>query len=316
MRGPRTLETEVEEVVMKGPSKGIVFVALTLGIAAAFACGSSEEDKAASSSGAAGGSSAKKFFAEKVHSTIAESCRECHGTATRGAPVFLGTNAEASYTAIEGFPGLLAAPSFSPLVQKGAHSGPALTQTQTDLATEWLNLEVKERKLGADPGTPKNLRAAFKAFGECMDYARWKELKLHTIAAVQTEGNGGQCRACHRTGEASLWLSGGTDAPQDEPQNALTFTKFQEFPYIQRLVVGRVKDDGTFEGIEPARRLIDKGTEAQQLQANSHPRYSLPSDVNTALSTYVVETISNVNANRCTNTSAPDAGLLDAATQQ
>ena len=301
---------------MRLRGKSIAFVALVLGTAAAIACGSSdEEDGGASSSGGAGGSDAKKFFVEKVHPSISETCRECHGTASRGAPVFLGPNAEASYTAIEGFPGLIAAPSFSPIVQKGVHSGPALTQTQTDLATQWLNLEVKARKLGADPGAPKNLRAAFKAFGACMDYTKWKELKLHTIATVETEGDRGQCRSCHSYGEASLWLAGGTDNPDDEPENAMTFTKFQQFPYIQRLVVGRVKDDGTFESIEPSRRLIDKGTEAQQLQANSHPRFSLPSELVTALTTYVLETISNVNANRCTGVSVPDAGLLDAAAQ-
>lgn len=302
---------------MRLPGKGIVFVALVLGTAAAIACGSSDDENGgASSSGGAGGSDAKKFFVEKVHQPLSDTCRECHGTASRGAPVFLGANAEASYTAIEGFPGLLAAPSLSPIIQKGVHSGPALTQTQAQLATQWLELEVKTRKLGADPGTPKNLRAAFAAFGACMDFARWKELKLHTIATVQAEGNRGQCRSCHSQGEASLWLAGGTDNPQDEPDNALTFTKFQQFPYIQRLVVGRVKDDGTFEDIEFARRLVDKGTEAQQLQANSHPRYSLPSELVTGLTTYVLETLSNMKAGRCTGVSVPDAGLIDAALQQ
>ncbi len=304
--------------MMKRPGKGLVFVALVLGTAAAIACGSSDEENggASSSSGGAAGSDAKKFFVDKVHQPLSDSCRECHGTASRGAPVFLGPNAEASYTAIEGFPGLLAAPSLSPILQKGVHSGPALTQTQSDLTKQWLELEVKTRKLGSDPGAPKNLRAAFKAFGDCMDYTRWKELGLHKIAAVQAEGNRGECRSCHSRGEASLWVAGGTDDPDDEPDNALTFAKFQQYPYVQRLVVGRVKDDGTFDTIEPARRLIDKGTEAQQLQANSHPRFSLPTELVTALTTYVLETISNVNANRCTGVTAPDAGLIDAALQQ
>jgi hypothetical protein len=298
---------------MKRPGKSIVLVGLVLGLAAAVACSSDDEENGtgSSSSGGSGGGSAKKFFVDKVHTSMSDTCRECHGTASRGAPVFLGPNAEASYTAIEGFPGLVAAPSFSPIVQKGVHSGPALTQTQNDLVTQWLNLEVKARKLGSDPGAPKNLRAAFKAFGACMDYAKWKALKLHTIAATDTEGNRGQCRSCHSTGEASLWLSGGGE--NDEQQNAITFSKFQQFPYIQRLVVGRVKDDGTFESIEAARRLIDKGTEAQQLQANSHPRFSLSSELVAGLTSYVLETISNLNANRCTGVTQPDAGLLDAA---
>lgn len=295
--------------------KGMAVCATVLATAAAFACGSSEdENNSSSSSGGAAGGDAKKFFADKVHTPLSQACNQCHQTGKSGAPVFLGASAEASYTAIEGFPGLLAPPSFSPIIQKGVHSGPALTQTMTDLTTQWLTLEVKARKLGTDPGVPKNLRAAFKAFGACMDFQRWKDLKLHTIAAQATENNQGQCRSCHNYGQGSLWLSGGTDNANEEDDNALTFVKMREFPYVQRLVVGRVKDDGTFENIEAARRMVDKGTEAQQLQANSHPRYSLSSDLVTALTTYVLETISNVNANRCTGITSPDAGLLDAAT--
>jgi hypothetical protein len=284
---------------------------VTLGTVAIFACGSSEEEDP--SGGGGGGSEAKTFFVQKVHAPLSESCSECHQTGKNGSPVFLGASPEASYTAIEGFPGLISAPSFSPLVQKGIHSGPALTQAQSDLVTEWLKLEVKARKLGADPGVPKNLRAAFKAFGQCMDYARWKELKLHTIAVANTENNQGQCRSCHNFGQGSLWLAGGTDNPNDEDDNAITFLKMREFPYVQRLVVGRVAKDGSFEGIEASRRIIDKGTEAQQLQANSHPRYSLSSEQVAALTTFVLETISNVNANRCMNVSSPDAGSYDAA---
>jgi hypothetical protein len=289
--------------------KGIFVAGLVLGTAAVFACGSSEEESKAS--GGAGGD-AKTFYLQKVDTPLSEGCKQCHGTGKSGAPVFFGVNGEASYTAMEGFPGLIAAPSFSPIIQKGVHSGPALTQTQNDLVTQWLKLEVTTRKLGADPGTPKNLRAAFKAFGACMDYARWKTLKLHTIAAAGTIDQG-ECRACHNYGQASLWLAGGTDNPNDEDDNAVTFLKFREFPYVQRLVVGKVSAEGSFEGITSARRMIDKGTEAQQLQANSHPRFSLSSDLNTALTTYVLETISNMNTGRCQGVSSPDAGSYDAA---
>lgn len=293
-------------------AKGALVVGLALGAMAVFACGSDDEEEQ-QAGGKGGGSDAKAFFVQKVHAPLAEACNRCHQTGKSGAPVFLGASAEASYTAIDGFPGLIAPPSFSPMIQKGVHSGPALTQAQTDLVTEWLKLEVKGRKLGADPGAPKNLRAAFKAFSQCMDYNRWKELKLHTIATVNTEGNQGQCRSCHNYGQGSMWLAGGTDNPNDEDDNAITFLKMREFPYVQRLVVGRVTPEGSFEGIEAARRMIDKGTEAQQLQANSHPRYSLSSDQVAALTTFVLETISNVNAARCTGVSSPDAGSYDAA---
>ena len=284
---------------------------------AAIACGSSDDENQGEA-----GSGAKAFFVEKVHQPLVESCSKCHATGLRGSPVFLSPDGKAAYNAIEGFPGLISAPNISPLVQKGPHSGPALSSTQTDLLTQWLKLEVEERKLGSDPGVPKNLRAAFKTFGDCMDYGRWKELKLHTIAATTAEGNAGQCRSCHNFGAGSLWMNGGTDNPQDEPNNALTFTKMKSFPYVQRLVIGRVVADtngkavpGSFDGIEPSRRIIEKGTEAQQLQANAHPRFSLSTELATNLSTFVLETLSNMQANRCQGVSLPDAGLLDAATQ-
>jgi len=58
--------------------------------------------------------------------------------------------------------------------------------------------------------------------------------------------------------------------------------------------------------------MLDKGTEAQQAQSNSHPRYALTAELASALQTYVLETVSNLNANRCQNVTIPDAGI-DAA---
>jgi len=299
-------ETEVE---MKS-ARMLLGAFLAVGtMAAVFACGSSD-DEAGGGGGAADG---KSLFVSKVNAQLIADCGKCHQQASRGAPVFLGASPEASYTAIEGFPGLISAPSLSPLVQKGVHSGPALTQAQTELVTQWLTQEVKARKLQNDPGSPKNLRAAFKAFGDCMDYNRWKELKLHQIARVPTENNQGLCSSCHNLGQASYWAIGGLDNPQNESDNALTFIKMRQFPFVQRLVIGRVNAEGAFEGVEPARRLIEKGTEARQLQANQHPSYSIPSELAQNLQTYVLETISNVNAGRCAGASLPDAGLYDAA---
>jgi hypothetical protein len=274
---------------------------------AVFACSSSDEEASS------GGSDGKAFFIKKVHPQLVTSCEQCHRSGKSGAPVFLGASPEASYTAMETFPGLISPPALSPIIQKGAHSGPALSQAQHDIITEWLTIEVRARKLTNDPGSPKNLRAAFKAFGACMDYGRWKALKLHTIPRTNTDGNQGECRSCHNFGQASVYLSGGSDLAQDEDDNAITFLKLGQFPYVQRLVVGTVDKDGSFLGIEPSRRFIDKGTETQQQQANSHPRFALSVELANALNEYVLETISNVNANRCGNVSVPDAGSYDAA---
>jgi hypothetical protein len=279
-----------------------LLAAVVAGACTAWACGSSSDSEA----GAGGGSDAKKFYIEKVSTSIETTCKECHQTGKSGAPVFLGSNGNASYTAIEGFPGLISAPSLSPFVQKGAHSGPPLTATQTDLVTQWLKLELSERKLGSDPGAPKNLRAGFAAFAACMDYTRWTELKLDTIALTGTEGNRGQCIACHSNGEASMYLS----ADKED-----TFLRLREFPYVQRLVVGRVTPAGVFDGIEASRRMLDKGNEAQQPQSNSHPRFALTTELSTALNQFILDTISNMNAGRCQNVTSPDAGP-DAKAQQ
>lgn len=303
----------------------LAFVLSFSAAAVGFACGGDEENKAGGESGAISGGEAQAFFEQKVHQTVADSCGECHRDAKRGAPVFLGANAGASYSAIAGFPGLLTAPNFSPLIQKGIHSGPALTATQNELVTQWLTLEVKSRKLDADPNVPKNLRAAFKQFGDCMDYDEWKRLKLHTIAAVTTEEGAtqaGECRSCHNYGQASLWLSGGGDNEASELENAETFLKMRQFPYVQRLVVGQVtvgrtgtevevgKLEGVFDGLIPSRRLIDKGIEPRQERANSHPQYALPAELSAALGTYVQGTLAKMNAGACTNITSPDAGIF------
>ncbi len=270
-------------------------LALAMGSAFVWACSSSS-----SSDSAANATGAKAFFNSKVFPSLQPTCKGCHQGGERGAPVFIGASAETTYTAIDGFPGLIAVPSISPIVQKGPHSGPALSTDQADLVTQWLKMEADERKLSSDPGQPQNLRAAFKAFGACMDYDRWIALKLDTLAKNTTENNQGQCNSCHNYGMASMWLS---------VDPVVTFLKLREFPYVQRLVVGSVNNKGEFEGLNFSRRILDKGTEAQQPQSNSHPRYSFPSDLTANLTTFVNETISNLSAGRCQNVTTPDAGL-------
>jgi hypothetical protein len=277
-------------------TKRAAFVlALAMGSAFIWACSSSSSD-----SNAAAATSAQGIFEQKVFPALQPTCKGCHVGGERGAPVFLTGAADTTYTAIAGFPGLIASPNNSPIIQKGPHSGPGLTTDQVDVVTQWLKQEAIERKLSDDPGEPQNLRAAFKAFGACMDYNRWIALKLDTLALNTTENNQGQCMSCHNFGMASMWLSG---------DSAVTFLKLREFPYVQRLVVGSVDDKGEFAGLSFSRRILDKGTEAQQPQSNSHPRYSFPSDLTANLTTFVNETLDNLSAGRCQNVTTPDAGL-------
>jgi hypothetical protein len=160
-------------------------------------------------------------------------------------------------------------------------------------------MEVAARKLGGDPGRPANLRAAFKAFGACMDYKEWQQLKLDTIPNIDTD-NQGQCKSCHLAGQASLFLN-------DDPVE--TFTKMTHFPFVERLVVGTVNASGAFDSLTNSRRMIDKGSEQQQANANSHPRITnFPPAIATGITQFVNDTISNMNAARCQGVTQPDAG--------
>jgi hypothetical protein len=244
------------------------------------------------------GNDAKQSFVNNVYPLINPTCSKCHSTGLNGAPIFLASTADGSYNAIEGTPGLIAPPESSPIVQKGIHSGPALTTDEVTAVTNWLNLEVKDRGILAT-GKPANIWAAFSQFGACMDYNRWLALKLDTIAQQPTDGNQGQCMSCHNRGQANNWLS--ADA-------ADTFNHFTKFPFVERLVVGSVDDKGAFAGLVKSDRLVQKGIEERQANANSHPTYTLLTPLAMGIDQFVSETISNMNAQACSMVAKPDAG--------
>jgi hypothetical protein len=271
-------------------------------------CGSDKEEGGGGGSSDPGASEAKKFFASQVYPQLEANCAKCHATGQRGAVIFLGSGPDPSYAAIEGVSGYIAAPSSSPIAQKGLHSGPALTEKQFELVSKWLDMEVAARGLQASHNKPPNLRAAFKAFGDCMDYNKWVALGLNELPNVQTENNQGQCKSCHNAGTGSMWLF---YDPQDPNETSVqTFNKLRRFPYIQRLVVGRVNASGAFDGLEPSRRIINKGREEQQEQANNHPRFSLPvAPINFGvnLDKFVQETLDNMLDKNCKDVSYGDA---------
>jgi len=156
-------------------------------------CGGSGEDQ----------NGPKAYFVSKVYPQIEPTCADCHARASAAAPIFLANNPDGSYNAIQATPGFIAPPTASPLVQKGLHSGPALTDVQQKVIEEWLKQEP-EGGVG-DTSKPTNLRAAFRLFGQCMDYEEWKQLGLDRI--TETESSSGACTSCHNTGMASVWLS-------------------------------------------------------------------------------------------------------------
>lgn len=291
--------------------------AAVLGTALLASCSSDDENGAGGTgpTPAGGTEEGHKYFNANVYPQLEAACAKCHASGDRGAPIFLGASADASYTAIAGTDGYIAHPSQSPLIQKGLHSGPALSESQNEVTAKWLEMEATAR--GLQPNKrPPNLRAAFQAFGDCMDYNKWVSLGLNRIPEVACEGNRGQCKSCHLSGQASTWLD--YDPADPNGSSVLTFNRMRKFPYVQRLVVGRVNASGAFDGLEASRRLAQKGREESQELANNHPRYSLPSaqpigngktaDLVRNLDDFVNETIDRMNAQDCANVSYGDAG--------
>jgi hypothetical protein len=277
-----------------GTTLAAAFGILAVAIGASVGCGSNKGD----------GDANKTYFTDKVYPAIEPTCASCHSTGKSGAPVWLADNADGSYTAVQAMTGLIAPPSLSPLIQHGAHVGPALTDVQVSLVSQWLTMEA-----GPDTGNnlaPTDLRDAFKRFGTCMDYGAWTSLGLDNIAQTGTS-DAAHCTSCHNEGLASVFLS-------DDP--AATFMHFTEFPFVERLVTGTVNDQGQFAGIVDARRLIDKGVDSAQLNANNHPTFNLgdgtgvePVTLQANLTNFVSHTLDLVNSgSACASSIKPEAG--------
>lgn len=250
------------------------------------------------------GNDAKQFFVEKVYPQLQPTCAGCHATGKHGAPVFLADNPDGSYNAVTQTPGYVAPPSLSPIVQKGLHTGPALTDTQEKVVSEWLLKEPLGQR-GNGTEKPANLRVALKSFGDCMDYSEWTQLGLDKMG--QTVSQAGPCISCHNTGQASVFFN-------DDP--GMTFKMLSQFPYVQRLVNGTVDESGHFSGLVDAQRLIVKGKEVPR-NANHHPTFDLgsgingvvPYDMQDNLTKFVSNTINKMNRiNGCAGAVKPDAG--------
>jgi hypothetical protein len=224
-----------------------------------------------------------------VHIAIG-SCIGCHAGGGAG-PRLMAADAEESYTTLEKAGGLIAAPRNSPLVQY-VHKDQAITISpeQRSVTTQWLSLEATARGLEGAVEKPKTLTEAYKQYADCMNFDVWSYYRMGDVAFTQTDAEG-PCLGCHSTGQGSAWLSAGSRE---------TFEKAQQFPFIQKLVVGKLDDKGSFENLQPSNRLIEKANEVCPPESKScHPRYGLPPNVTAAVRGYVDTTLQNLAAGTC-----------------
>jgi hypothetical protein len=283
-------------------SSGVVVAAW---IGATTACGGSSDDNAsANAQKEQDREKARSYYVERVHNGIA-SCVGCHN-GTSG-PRFMAAEPDASYEALQRTVGLIAAPKNSPLVQY-VHKDPAIAVTpdQRSLLTQWLSLEATARSLEGAVEKPKTVTDAYKQFADCMNFDVWTYYRMGDLAFTQTDSEG-PCSGCHSTGQGSAWLSA---APRE------TFEKARQFPFIQKLIVGKLDGVGSFESLQPSKRFQAKAEEICPPESTScHPRFGLPPKIIDSIDGFVDTTLQNLATGTCANgivVPAIDAGPKDA----
>jgi len=249
---------------------------------------------------------ARNFYVERVHNGIAN-CVQCHSGTDPLARRFMAAEADASYTALERSVGLIAAPKNSPLVQY-VHKDLAIqiSPDQRSLLTQWLGLEANARKLEGAVERPKSVKEAYQQFADCMNFDIWTFYRMGDLAFSQTDQEG-PCSGCHATGQGSAWISA---APRE------TFEKAKQFPYIQKFVVGKLDERGSFESLLPSKRFQSKAEEICPPESTScHPRFGLPPAILASIDGFVATTLQNLATGTCTNgivVPIVDAGPRDA----
>lgn len=271
-----------------GSSAALVITSL-VALSTPTACSSSSSSDGAGSDSEKDKAAAHDYYVSRVHIAIG-SCIACHAAGGAG-PRFMATDAEESYTLIDKTSGLIAAPKNSPLVQVVHKDGvTTISPEQRSVTTQWLSLEATARGLEGAVAKPKTLTEAYKQYADCMNFDVWSYYRMGDVAFTQTDAEG-PCLGCHSTGQGSAWLSAGSRE---------TFEKAQQFPFIQKLVVGKLDEKGSFENLQPSNRLIEKANEVCPPDSKScHPKYGLPPNVTAAVRGYVDTTLQNLAAGTC-----------------
>jgi mono/diheme cytochrome c family protein len=283
---------------------GVSLAVIATSVIASVACGGSDSDEGETDQQAEDRETARSYYVQRVHGALA-SCVGCH--AGGAGPKFMAQDAEESYAVIEKTVGMIAAPKNSPLVQY-QHKDPTVTISpeQRSALTQWLSLEATARGLEGAIAKPKTITEAYKQFADCMNFDVWSYYRMGDVAFVQTDSEG-PCLGCHSTGQGSAWLSAGSRE---------TFEKTRQFPYIQKLVVGKLDNRGSFESLQQSYRLIEKANEPCPPESTScHPRYGLPPNVTTSVKNFVDTTLQNLATGTCANgivVPQTDAGPKDA----
>ena len=284
-------------------SGSVAMIAALLG--AIMACGDSSDDDAGARKAEQDRQQAREFYVSRVHNAVA-TCVGCHSGSSSGAR-FMDADPEISYETIEKTAGLIAAPKNSPLVQY-IHKNPSIVinPAQRSVVTQWLSLEATARGLEGAVDKPTTITEAYKQFADCMNFDVWSYFRMGDLSFVQTDAEG-PCLGCHSTGQGNAYLAPGARE---------TFEKHKQFPYIQKIVVGKLDKRGSFESLQPSKRYLEKANEVCPPESKTcHPRFGIPPNVMDSIDGFVAHTISALATGTCAQSivvPVTDAGIMDA----
>lgn len=247
---------------------------------------------------------AKELFDRDVYPIFSTRCTPCHSLGHNSAPIWMGVDASNSYARIEAYPKTFVVfPENSLFLLKGQHTGPALEDYEKLLVSDWLSAEVNERSLvgeeyygpegegggGVGGSSPVTLEEALAQFGNCMTWEDWQATGMVNLPDQPTEF--GACKSCHFAGMGGNYLSN---------DGTMTFEKNRMFPFVLKIAVGTVDDQGAFLDLVAARRHIDKGIESQNCnQDPCHPIFTLSPAMESAVDDFFMFTYSRWKQGAC-----------------
>jgi hypothetical protein len=142
-----------------------------------------------------------------------------------------------------------------------------------------------------------------------MNFDVWSYFRMSDLSFAQTDAEG-PCYGCHSTGQGNAYLAAGSRE---------TFEKHKQFPYIQKIVVGKLDKRGSFESLQPSKRYLEKANEICPPESTTcHPRFGIPPNVMDSIDGFVAHTIQALETGTCAQSIVvpqTEAGIMDAGGQ-
>jgi mono/diheme cytochrome c family protein len=216
-----------------------------------------------------------------------KNCGGCHklGSPAAGAPGYWSEmDPTKSYSTVESR-GYIQ--TKSQLVKRGAHSGPALDESQRLVVTDWLATEAVDRK-GKEPAS------LLSKVGRCIDRTKFAAIKIEALRTTKRANENADqctgcdkaaCQSCHQQGEAGFGVNSGN-------LSLKTFEMLQAnatSPEGNLLIAKYITTDG--DQLVPSTALSDKSTVTKTGAPYSHPQFVIDAATAAAIKAFADDAI-------------------------